>query len=635
MYSSPRAHRSEAQPATHTTVQRQTRAARAHRGCGSTRCGPRLAVEVVVVVGRRRRGEGRAARRRGAAQGRAAAADAALGELEGGAEAARLLQRLREHLVLADVVVAHRAARELHRLLEVGLGDLGHEVGHLVRLHGVGVGLGVGRALLLLLDLLLDRLANGELGGALADLGQVGAAEAVHRARHELEVDVGRDGRLAQHRLEDVQARALVGQRDVDELVEAAGAHDGRVEDVGPVGGADDEDGLLGADAVDLGEDLVDDAVARLATAAARATLLGDRVDLVEEQDARRRAARLVKKLAHVLLALAKPHGEELGALDRDEVGLDLVGDGLRHEGLAAARRSVEQHPLGGRHTIPLVLCGELERVLQRLDHLTLDVEQAAHIRPAHIGDLDGLVAQRRRRALLHRRPEVFVGHDHSLEQLGGHVVGVHVDLACALAHRLHGGLRNELPQVGARVAVRVGGHLLEVDLSGEAHGLGLDLQDGQAAVVVRDAEVHLAVEAAEAAERGVDNGRPVGRRHHHDARLRAEAVHEREQLRDDAALDLALRLLALGRDRVDLVDEDDGGRVLLGLLEGLAQVRLRLAGELGHDLRPVDQEEEGARLVGHGARDERLARAGRAEEQDAARRLDADRLEQLRVTQG
>jgi len=43
---------------------------------------------------------------------------------------------------------------------------------------------------------------------------------------------------------------------------------------------------------------------------------------------------------------------------------------------------------------------------------------------------------------------------------------------------------------------------------------------------------------------------------------------------------------------------------VLLGLLEGLAQVRLGLAGELGHDFRAVDQEEEGARLVGHGARE-------------------------------
>ena len=44
-------------------------------------------------------------------------------------------------------------------------------------------------------------------------------------------------------------------------------------------------------------------------------------------------------------------------------MGLDLVGYGLGHEGLAATRRAVEQHPLGGRHTVPLVLCGELERV--------------------------------------------------------------------------------------------------------------------------------------------------------------------------------------------------------------------------------------------------------------------------------
>ena len=39
----------------------------------------------------------------------------------------------------------------------------------------------------------------------------------------------------------------------------------------------------------------------------------------------------------------------------------------------------------------------------------------------------------------------------------------------------------------------------------------------------------------------------------------------------------------------------------------GLAQVALGLAGELGHDLRPVDQEEERARLVGHGTCEQRL----------------------------
>lgn len=47
---------------------------------------------------------------------------------EVGSEAATLLQRLREHLVLADVVVGDGASRELHRLLEVRAAYLRHRV---------------------------------------------------------------------------------------------------------------------------------------------------------------------------------------------------------------------------------------------------------------------------------------------------------------------------------------------------------------------------------------------------------------------------------------------------------------------------------------------------------------------------
>ena len=61
---------------------------------------------------------------------------------------------------------------------------------------------------------------------------------------------------------------------------------------------------------------------------------------------------------AHVGLRLAKPHGEELGALDGDEVGLALVGDGLCEEGLAASRGAVEEHALGSVHTKELKLVG-------------------------------------------------------------------------------------------------------------------------------------------------------------------------------------------------------------------------------------------------------------------------------------
>ena len=58
--------------------------------------------------------------------------------------------------------------------------------------------------------------------------------------------------------------------------------------------------------------------------------------------------ARLVEELTHVGLGLTEPHRKQLWALDRDEVGLALVGDGLGEQRLAAAGRAVEQYALGG-----------------------------------------------------------------------------------------------------------------------------------------------------------------------------------------------------------------------------------------------------------------------------------------------
>ncbi len=49
--------------------------------------------------------------------------------------------------------------------------------------------------------------------------------------------------------------------------------------------------------------------------------------------------------------------------------------------------------------------------------------------------------------------------------------------------------------------------------------------------------------------------------RNDHDLSARLEPVHQGQELGHHAPLDLSLRaqLLALGRDGVDLVDEDDG----------------------------------------------------------------------------
>ena len=275
-----------------------------------------------------------------------------------------------------------------------------------------------------------------------------------------------------------------------------------------------------------------------------------------------------------------------------------------------------------------------LDRVLDELAQLALDLLQAANVLPRRVGHLDDSLAQRRRVRDAERVAEVLVRHGHRVKDLGVDRLLVDVDQVHLLADALHRRLGAERGDVRADKAVRLARDRLRVNVIVELHVARVDTEDLEAPVLVRHADVDLAVEAAKAAERRVDSVRPVRRADHDDGRALLEAVHERQQLRDDAALDLAVRLVALRRNRVDFVDEDDRGRVLLRLLERLAQVRLRLARHLRHDLRPVDEEKEGAGLVGDRARNQCLARAGAAVEQHAARRLDAERLEEGRVAQ-
>eukprot|EP00962_Isochrysis_galbana_P021853 scaffold6456_cov98-Isochrysis_galbana.AAC.4 len=414
-------------------------------------------------------------------------------------------------------------------------------------------------------------------------------------------------------------------------LTRHAWSGSGRVEHVRPVGGGDDEDRLLGADTVDLGQDLVDDPIAGLAPAGpTRPARLGDRVDLVKKQNARRGTTGLVEELPHVGLGLAEPHGEEFRALDRDEVRLDLVGDGLGHQRLAAAGRAVQQDALGGRQAVPGVLCRVLERVLERLGHLALHVPQPTDVVPRAVGDLDQLVAQARRAGPRQRVVQVCGGHDHRLQHVFLNVLGVHVDQPGLLAHALHGRLGHELGQVGARVAVRVFGQLLQVGIGRHAHFLGLGLQDGQTAGRVRRGEGKFPVETAEAAEGGIDVGRARRGGQHDDALVGLHAVQQGQKLRHNTLLQLALRLVALGRQRVQLVNEDDGRRVGLGLLKHLPQRGLGFTRPLRHDLRAVDRPKPHAGLGPDGRGDHCLAGTGRAVDDDSAGGADTEVVEDL-----
>ena len=82
---------------------------------------------------------------------------------------------------------------------------------------------------------------------------------------------------------------------------------------------------------------------------------------------------------------------------------------------------------------------------------------------------------------------------------------------------------------------------------------------------------VQLTIEAAEAPKRRVDGVESVGGSDDDCLPTTLHAIHERKKLGDYA------RLVTLGSNGVNLINEDDGGSVFLDLLEGLAWIGLRL----------------------------------------------------------
>ena len=164
-----------------------------------------------------------------------------------------------------------------------------------------------------------------------------------------------------------------------------------------------------------------------------------------------------------------------------------------------------------------------------------------------------------------------------------------------------------------------------------------MDREDALASLHVGTIDDDAPVEAARAQQRRIEHVGTVGGRDEDDAFVRFEAVHLDEQL--------VQRLLALvvtaaeagaamTADRVDFIDEDDAGRVLLALLEQVAHARRADADEHLDEVGTADREERNVRFARDGARQQRLAGSRRAHQQHALRDAAAELLELLRLAQ-
>ncbi len=308
----------------------------------------------------------------GALQGVAQRADAARDD---GDFVHRVGARQRHgHQRMAHFVHGHGAPLLVaeHALVALQAGDDalhgGGEVGHR---HGVGAA------------------PRGQQGRFVDQVGQVGAGKARRQRGHRVGVDIAAEVHFLEVHAQHIDTAFAVGPVDQHLAVEAAGPQQGRVEHLGAVGRRQNHHARTGVEAVHFGQQLVQRLFLLVVAPRDRAHAArpAQGVQLVNEDDARRRGAGLLEHVAHARRTDPHEHLDELGARDAEEGYAGLAGHGACQQRLARARRAHQQNALGHVRAQPAVVLGVFQE-LHRFAQLRLGFVHARHVVEAdlHVG---------------------------------------------------------------------------------------------------------------------------------------------------------------------------------------------------------------------------------------------------------
>ena len=304
--------------------------------------------------------------------------------------------------------------------------------------------------LLLRDDLLVA--TSGQKSRLVQQVRQIGAREAGGELGHRREVDVAAERLVLRMDAQDALAALHVGHVDHDLAVETAGAQQRRVQDVGAVGGRDEDDGIVRVEAVHLHEQLVQGLLALVVTAAqAGAALTADGVDLVDEDDRRAGFLRLLEQVAHAGSAHADEHLDEVGAGNAEERDARLARDGACEQRFTGTRRAHEQATARDFRAHRLVLGRVREEILDLL-HLLDRLVDAGDVLELDVG------------AFLKRLLGLGLAEVH----LG--IVGL---LHLVEQEEQHGADQDDGQEGGEDIAPRAGGFHLVLDFGMLRHQVG------------------------------------------------------------------------------------------------------------------------------------------------------------------
>ncbi len=183
---------------------------------------------------------------------------------------------------------------------------------------------------------------------------------------------------------------------------------------------------------------MADDAVGYSAVAVPQASSRHERVYLIEEYDRRRRHPRFPEYFSDRLFGFPHPFREDLGTLDRDEVGFTFSRHSPCEQSLAAARRTEEKNSLWRLYPHSCEDLCTLYGPFNRLPQTLLDFFKVANLVPVNGWDLYGNLSHGGRSDLLEGVEEVVHRNLHLLQNAWRYPLLFKIDLRQVASQSLH-----------------------------------------------------------------------------------------------------------------------------------------------------------------------------------------------------
>ena len=214
-------------------------------------------------------------------------------------------------------------------------------------------------------DLLLGT-TGGQQSRFVQQVLQIGAGEAGGGFGDGVKIHILFKGLFPGVNLHDGLTAFHIGHTDIHLPVKASRTQQGTVQNVGTVGGRQDNDSFIGPEAVHLHQQLIEGLFSFVVAAAQTgSSLAAHSVDLIDKDDGRRMALGLVKQIPHTGSAHAHIQFYKVRTGNGEERHTRFSGHRLGDQCFTSARRAHQQNALGNTGA----QLQEFFRSLQKLHH--------------------------------------------------------------------------------------------------------------------------------------------------------------------------------------------------------------------------------------------------------------------------